>query len=60
MIKLTCSLRHWLFENYPDKLTLIMLGHTELFTDEMQGKYIEWVQTDEGRSYLKGGKNYTE
>lgn len=60
MVRLTCSLRHWLFENHPDILSLIMLGNVELFTDEMKEEYIKWCRTDEGKSYLKGGENYKE
>lgn len=60
MVRLTQSLAHWLFENHKDKLHLIMLGHVELFTPEMQRGYIEWCQTDEGRQYLKGGSKYDE
>jgi len=60
MVKLTQSLYHWLFVNHKDKITLIMLGHTELLTKEMYNEYIEWCKTDEGRSYLKGGANYKE
>ena len=58
MIKLTQSLEHWLWENQRDKLALIMLGHTELLTDEMWAEYIEWCKTDEGGQYLKGGSKY--
>ena len=32
-----------------------MFGHVELFTEEMQKEYIAWCQTEEGKSYLKGG-----
>ena len=60
MVRLTLSLRHWLLENYPKELPLIMFGHTELFTEEMQEKYLEWCQTEEGRKYLKGGSEYRE
>ncbi len=60
MIKLTQSLEHWLFENHRDIIGLIMLGHTELFTAEMQEAYIEWCKTDEGKQYLKGGSKYEE
>ena len=60
MVRLTQSLRHWLFENYPKELPLIMLGHTELFTEEMQKEYLEWCQTEEGKKYLKGGSEYRE
>lgn len=60
MVKLTQSLRHWLFENYPDKLHLIMFGHVELFTEEMNIEYLQWCKTDEGKKYLKGGSEYKE
>lgn len=60
MIKLTQSLSKWLFDNHKDKLPLIMLGHAELFSKEMQQQYLEWCKTEEGKSYLKGGKNYKE
>ena len=60
MVKLTQSLSHWLFVNHKDKIGLIMLGHTELLTNEMYNEYIEWCKTEEGRSYLKGGANYKE
>ena len=60
MVTLTQSLEHWLWVNYRELIPLIMLGHIELFTEEMQKEYIEWCKTDEGRSYLKGGSNYKE
>lgn len=60
MVKLTQSLNHWLWENHRDKLTLILLGHLEEFTPEMQQAYLEWCQTDDGRQYLKGGSKYQE
>ena len=60
MVKLTQSLEHWLWENHKDIIHLIMFGHVELFTPEMQKEYMEWVQTEEGKSYLKGGSNYKE
>lgn len=61
MIRLTQSLKHWLWENHKEKLALIMVfGHTELMTDEMLEEYIEWCKTDEGKSYLQGGSNYKE
>ena len=58
MVILTQSLEHWLFENHKDKFDLIMFGHLELFTEEMQKKYIEWCKTDEGKQYLEGGSKY--
>ena len=60
MIKLTQSLEHWLCKNHKDIIHLIMFGHTELFTEEMQKEYIEWCKTDEGKQYLKGGSKYKE
>ena len=60
MVRLTQSLREWLFKNHADKLPLIMLGHTELFTPEMERKYLAWCMTDEGKQYLKGGSKYKE
>ena len=59
-IRLTQSLQHWLWVNHRDIMGLIMLGHVELFTEEMEKEYLEWVQTDEGKEYLKGGKYYKE
>lgn len=60
MILLTESMRVWMLKNHPDKLFLLKFGHTEIFTEEMRKDYLEWCKTDEGRSYLKGGKNYKE
>ena len=60
MIKFTQSLSHWLYRNHRDKFDLIMFGHAELFTEDMQRDYLAWCQTDEGRKYLKGGSEYRE
>ena len=60
MVKLTQSLSVWLFMNHKDILPLLMFGHVELFTPEMQQEYLAWCQTDEGRQYLKGGSKYKE
>lgn len=60
MVKLTQSLSAWLFKFHKEKLPLIMLGHIELFTENMQKDYIEWCKTDEGKQYLKGGSKYKE
>lgn len=60
MVKLTQSMQQWLWVNHRDIIGLIMLGHTELVTDEMWEEYIEWCNTEEGQSYLKGGSNYKE
>lgn len=60
MVRLTQSLANWLWMKDPKLVPLIMFGHVELFTPEMQREYIEWCQTDEGRQYLKGGSKYDE
>lgn len=60
MVKLTQSLRKWLYDNHHDKLGLIMFGHTELMTEDMFKEYLKWCETPEGKSYLKGGSNYVE
>lgn len=60
MVQLTQSLEQWLWLNHKDLIPLIMLGHTELFTEDMQKAYLEWCKTDEGRQYLKGGSKYKE
>ena len=60
MVKLTQSLEHWLWENHREILPLIMFGHLELFTEEMQKAYLEWCLTDDGKQYLQGGRKYKD
>lgn len=60
MVKLTQSLSQYLFENYKEKLPLIMIGHAELFNYEMQKDYFAWCKTEHGKEYLKGGSKYKE
>lgn len=60
MFRLTQSLQQWLWANHKELIPLIMLGHIELFTAEMQKEYLAWCQTDEGKQYLQGGSKYTE
>lgn len=60
MVTLTQSLQHWLWKNHKDIIGLIMFGHLELFTEDMQKEYLEWRQTEEGKQYLKGGSKYIE
>lgn len=58
MVHLTQSLRQWLFKNHNDILPLVMFGHVELFTEEMQKEYLDWCKTEEGKKYLVGGEYY--
>lgn len=59
MVKMTQSLVQWLWQNgHKEKIPLIGFGHTELLTKEMYDEYLKWVQTDEGKQYLKGGSKY--
>ena len=50
----------WCLKYHRDIYSLLRLGHTELLTKEMYADYLKWVQTDEGRQYLKGGSKYRE
>lgn len=59
MISITQSLREFLIrKGMLKELTLLSFGHVEVYTPELQKEYLEWVQTDEGKAYLKGGEKY--
>lgn len=59
MVYITQSLQEFLIrKNMLKELTLLEFGHAELFTPELEKEYLEWVQTEEGRAYLKGGGKY--
>lgn len=59
MISITQSLREILIrKGMLKELTLLSFGHTEVYTPELQKEYLDWVQTEEGRAYLKGGEKY--
>lgn len=60
MVEFTQSLERFLATHYPKEMVLIDFGHTELFTEQMKQEYLAWCQTDEGKTYLKGGANYKE
>ena len=60
MVKLSHSLLHWLCKNHSDIMNLIMLGHTELVTEDMRNQYLHWCKTDEGKTFLVGKANYIE
>ena len=57
MVVLSQSLQHWLFENYPDKLVYIMLGHVEVLTSDIVNDYVKWLSTEEGKSWLEAKEN---
>lgn len=45
MVQLTDSLKEFLWENnYREIIPLLMFGHMELFTEEIQKEYIEWMK----------------
>ena len=61
MVQLTQSLEAFLIKKGRlDLIPLLLFGHVELLTDELCQEYSQWCQTEEGRSYLKGGANYKE
>ena len=60
MIGMTRSFSVWCLKFHRDIYSLLRFGHTELLTKEMYQEYLDWVQTDEGRQYLKGGSKYKE
>ncbi len=60
MIKFTQSMSHWLWEYHTELIAPLMFGHLEEFIAEYTQEYLEWCETDEGKSYLKGGCNYVE
>ena len=60
MVSMTPSFSVWCLKYHRDIYSLLRLGHTELLTKEMYANYLKWVQTDEGRQYLKGGSKYKE
>lgn len=50
MIKLTDSMKEFLWKYHSDIIHLILLGHVELFTEEMQQEYYEFLKNE----YKKG------
>lgn len=60
MVKLTHSLREFLWLYHRDITVALMFGHVEKFTEEIKREYLEWCKTEEGRQYLKGGSKYKE
>lgn len=60
MVKLTQSFTAWCLKFHRDLHSPLMFGRVELMTQELYDEYLTWVQTDEGRQYLKGGSKYKE
>lgn len=60
MNRMTRSFSVWCLKFHRDIYALLLFGHTELLTKEMYQEYLDWVQTDEGRQYLKGGSKYKD
>lgn len=59
MIYLTQSMKEFFIrKNMMSEMALLSLGHTELYTPELQKEYREWLQSEEGQAYLKGGEKY--
>jgi len=60
MVKMTQNFTVWCLKFHRDLYSPLMFGHVELMTQELYDEYLTWVQTDEGRQYLKGGSKYKE
>lgn len=60
MVEMTQSFSKWCFTYHKDLYVLLLLGHTELLTEELAKEYLEWCATPEGIKYLKGGSEYKE
>ena len=60
MTKMTQSFSAWCLKFHRELYTPLMFGHVELLTNELYQEYLDWVQTDDGRQYLKGGSKYKE
>lgn len=49
MVKLTNSLKKFLIESeHKEIIPLLMFGHVELFTEEIQQEYAEWLAKKQG------------
>lgn len=59
MISITQSLMEFFIrKGMLKELTQLSFGHMEVYTPELRKGYLEWVQTEEGQAYLKGGEKY--
>ena len=57
MIRMTESLKQFMWKFYREEFPLVLFGHQEIVWEHWD-EYIEWCKTPEGASYLKGGENY--
>ena len=49
MVKLTDSLREFLWQSdHKEMIPLLVFGHVELFTEEIQQEYAEWLAKKQG------------
>lgn len=60
MVKFTQSMAAFLEKFHADLIVPLRFGHLELYTPELRKEYADWIKTDEGRQYLKGGSKYRE
>lgn len=50
MVKLTNSLKKFLIESeHKEMIPLLMFGHVELFTEEIQQEYAEWLSKNQNK-----------
>lgn len=54
MVKLTESLKEFLFQSeHKEIIPLLMFGHVELFTEEIQREYVEWLAKNQDKEMVK-------
>lgn len=50
MVKLTNSLKKFLIESdHKEIIPLLMFGHVELFTEQIQKEYAEWLSKNQDK-----------
>lgn len=54
MVKLTDSLKEFLWQSHHREIIpLLMLGHVELFTEEIQQEYADWLAKNQDKEMVK-------
>lgn len=49
MVKLTESLKEFLSQSeHKEIIPLLMFGHVELFTEDIQQEYVQWLAKNQG------------